>query len=80
MDIKEKEILGDYVYSHWYYVSKGLALSKFIDNIKFEKILDVGAGSGIFSKQLLQNTTAKEAICLDVAYSTEKEVDFLGGE
>ena len=76
MDIKEKSILGENAYSHWYYVSKGLALRRFINNIRFKNILDVGAGSGIFSKQLLKNTMAMEATCLDIGYEGKSEEEY----
>ncbi|MDP2922441.1 MAG: methyltransferase [Candidatus Omnitrophota bacterium] len=78
MDLKEKEILGHYADSHWYYVSKELALRKFIKTIKFDNILDVGAGSGIFSRRLLMNSSAKEATCVDTAYITEREEEYFG--
>ena len=73
MDLKEEEILKNNVYSHWYYVSKGLALLDFIKNLEVNIILDIGAGSGVFSKTILQNTGAREATCLDTGYVAEKE-------
>ncbi|GJQ57645.1 MAG: methyltransferase domain-containing protein [Candidatus Scalindua sp. AMX11] len=78
MDLKEAEILKDKVYTHWYYVSKGSALLAFIKGIKVNAILDVGAGSGVFSKTILQNTDAKEAVCVDTGYSEEREVEWFG--
>jgi trans-aconitate methyltransferase len=77
MDLKEEDILKDNIYFHWYYVAKGLALLDFIKNIKVDSILDIGAGSGIFSKKLLQYTEAKDATCLDSGYVSEKEEVFL---
>ena len=34
-------------------------------------ILDVGAGSGFFSKHLLKHSSAKEAWCVDISYDTD---------
>ena len=41
MDLKEEEILKKNVYSHWYYVSKGLAILDFVKNLKVNIILDI---------------------------------------
>lgn len=78
MDLKEAEILKEKVYSHWYYISKGSAILDFIKNLKVNFVLDIGAGSGVFSKIILQNTEAKEAICLDTGYVAEKEEKWFG--
>ncbi|MCP4989958.1 MAG: class I SAM-dependent methyltransferase [Colwellia sp.] len=78
MDLKEEEILKENVYTHWYYVSKGFAILDFIKSLKVDFILDVGAGSGVFSKTILQKTEAKEAICLDTGYTAEKEEKWFG--
>jgi hypothetical protein len=72
MDIKEVEILGDHVNKHWYYISKSKALLKLMDGISPCKIMDVGAGSGYFSKFLLNNTTASESMCVDISYEKEE--------
>jgi SAM-dependent methyltransferase len=34
-------------------------------------ILDVGAGSGFFSRKLLSNTMAKKAWCIDISYEND---------
>jgi hypothetical protein len=39
VDLKEEDILGDSIVDHWYYVSKGRALSKFLGEIKTPEIL-----------------------------------------
>ena len=72
MDIKEVEILGDHVNKHWYYISKSKALLKLTDSFSPCKIMDVGAGSGYFSKFLLDNTTASESLCVDISYEKEE--------
>ncbi|MFC1771771.1 class I SAM-dependent methyltransferase [Pseudomonadota bacterium] len=72
MDVKEEDILGSGIYSHWYYVSKGRALRQFIRGIKTVGMLDIGAGSGIFSRQLLDAGICDTATCVDPAYAEER--------
>ncbi|PAT43531.1 class I SAM-dependent methyltransferase [Vandammella animalimorsus] len=71
MDLKETDILGDSIDQHWYYRSKALAMKRLLDDKPCSSILDVGAGSGFFSKQLLSSTNAKEAWCVDISYENE---------
>ncbi len=78
MDIKEEEILGEEIYRHWYYVSKGRAMRKFLGDIEVPEVLDVGAGSGIFSRQLLDEDICKSAVCVDPNYAVEKTEDYNG--
>jgi 2-polyprenyl-3-methyl-5-hydroxy-6-metoxy-1,4-benzoquinol methylase len=67
MDLKEEEILGEKIFEHWYYVSKGRAMLDFLGKgTAVKEILDVGAGSGIFSKQLLDKGVCSSAVCLDL--------------
>ena len=73
MDLKEEEILGDKIYSHWYYIAKGRALLQFLRGIKVSEVLDVGAGSGIFSKQLLDKDFCESAVCVDPGYDDESK-------
>lgn len=68
MDLKEEDILGDAIHDHWYYVSKGRALRRFLGHLKCDEVLDVGAGSGIFAKQLLDHNICNGAICVDPNY------------
>src|SRR5690349_17923356 len=70
MDVKETEILRDAIHTHWYYKSKAKALKKLI-RVNPSIILDIGAGSGYFSKFLLKNTMSTEAWCVDIAYNEE---------
>lgn len=74
MDVKEIDILGDEINTHWYYISKAKALLKFIKSKKPYKIMDVGAGSGYFSKFLLSQTSADEAWCVDISYSKDSDL------
>lgn len=73
MDLKEIEILESDINNHWYYVSKARALSILSKNLDSKIVLDVGAGSGFFSKQLLKTAGIKEAWCVDISY--EKDYD-----
>ena len=70
LDVKEAETLGQALDRHWYYRSKGLALDTMLRGRSFRTVLDIGAGSGIFSKHLLLGG-AESAICMDPAYQRE---------
>ena len=72
MDVKEEELLGGAVGDHWYYRSKRLALDSMLQaGIPYRRILDVGAGSAIFSRHLLDRR-AESAICVDSAYAADR--------
>ena len=75
MDLKEEEILGDKIHKHWYYVAKGRAMRQFLGDVTADEVLDVGAGSGIFSRQLLDHGICKSAVCVDPNYAEEKTED-----
>ena len=78
MDAKEDAILGDNVHTHWYYVSKGRAARRILKGLEAREILDIGAGSGIFSKILLETTSAKSATGVDTAYGEERQEEWAG--
>lgn len=71
MDLKETDILGDDIERHWYYRSKAKAMMRLIEGDPAASILDVGAGSGFFSRHLLFNTAAKESWCVDTSYKAD---------
>lgn len=73
MDIKEIDVLGDAIAEHWYYAAKAKALSAYLEGVAFSRILDVGAGSGFFSRHLLDTTDASEALCVDPHYPDERD-------
>jgi SAM-dependent methyltransferase len=73
MDLKEESILGDSIGEHWYYRSKADAVLKCLGGYSPNKVLDIGAGSGFFSKALLKHTNAAVAVCVDTSYSDEFE-------
>lgn len=72
MDLKEEDILGEAISGHWYYRSKASALLDYVKKLNPQSVLDVGAGSGFFSKELLEKTEAKEALCIDTSYPSER--------
>jgi hypothetical protein len=73
MDLKEEHLLGDEVKTHWYYRAKLEALMRAIRDIDVATIVDVGAGSGFFSRALLEKTSARRAICVDPGYLADKD-------
>lgn len=73
MDLKELEVLGDDVGNHWYYRSKADAMYSLLEGAGFEEILDVGAGSGFFSRHLLAHSPAARACCVDTSYPQDHD-------
>src|SRR5262249_49621269 len=71
MDLKEAELLGADATTHWYYVAKGRALRTLLGAAPAERVLDVGAGTGVFSRQLLDAGIARSAVCVDTGYDRE---------
>lgn len=71
MDLKETDILGEQIANHWYYRSKAAAVAKLLGPVGPTAILDVGAGSGFFSRYLLERTEATQAWCLDTGYPAD---------
>lgn len=78
MDIKETEILGSRVGEHWYYRAKSAALLRTLGDRPIDEILDIGAGSGFFTRSLLASTSAKRAVCVDPAYDEERDETHAG--
>jgi SAM-dependent methyltransferase len=78
MDIKETEILGADAGNHWYYRSKAQAVERCLRGIAFDTVLDVGAGSGYFSRHLLAHTSAQAAYCVDPNYAHEWQEQVAG--
>jgi hypothetical protein len=71
MDLKEERILGHGVAHHWYYRAKVAAVQRLLGRRQYRCILDAGAGSGFFSRELLRRPCAQEAICVDTGYPGE---------
>ena len=78
MDLKEEDILGTDIGRHWYYRSKASALRRAVSDLKPRHILDVGAGSGFFSRHLLAETGAQSALCVDIGYERERDDSVAG--
>jgi len=78
MDVKEQDILGDLINHHWYYRAKGAAMTRLLAGAPVRHVLDVGAGSGVFSRLLLDQG-AIEATCVDPAYPSE-HTEMQGGK
>ena len=78
MDLKEEQVLGEGVASHWYYRAKADALLRSLDGLNCRSVLDVGAGSGFFSRQLLTRTSVSEAQCVDPNYSADSDTRIEG--
>lgn len=79
MDLKEEAILGSSSASHWYYVSKGRALRSLLGDFKSPEVLDVGAGSGIFSRQLIDDGFCERATCVDPGYEKDHTESYSAG-
>ena len=73
MDLKEDDILGEDIQNHWYYVAKGQAMRAMIGGAPVDHVLDVGAGSGVFTRQLIDFGLANEGTCVDPGYEAERD-------
>lgn len=69
MDLKELEAAGGAPERHWYYRSKAEMLRELVGCC--QSVLDVGAGSGFFSRWMLRNGLAERAVCVDPGYEAE---------
>jgi 2-polyprenyl-3-methyl-5-hydroxy-6-metoxy-1,4-benzoquinol methylase len=78
MDLKEEDILGADIGNHWYYRSKAAALRRAVGRLKPQRILDVGAGSGFFSRHLLTDGDARSALCVDIGYAADRDDSVAG--
>lgn len=78
MDLKEEQVLGPNIKGHWYYVSKGRALQTMLRGVGAADVLDVGAGSGEFSRQLIDADICRSATCVDTNYPDEREETYNG--
>lgn len=78
MDLKEEDILGESVSEHWYYRSKVSALLWYVKHLNPQSVLDVGAGSGFFTKELLKKTGIKKGLCIDTSYHSDRDEQVSG--
>lgn len=78
LDIKEEAILGDRAASHWYYRAKSAALEAMLPARTNRRVMDVGAGSGFFSKHLARRGLIDEALCIDPGYEHDRDETVAG--
>jgi SAM-dependent methyltransferase len=78
MDLKEEDILGADIGRHWYYRAKAAALRRAVGDLAPRRILDVGAGSGFFSRHLLAEAGTQSALCVDIGYASEHDDSVAG--
>ncbi len=74
MDIKEADLLRENAADHWYYRNKARAVEQLLRGTAPRTVLDVGAGSGFFSRHVLANSPAVEAWCVDLNYPADSDV------
>jgi SAM-dependent methyltransferase len=73
MDVKELSQIAGPPEAHWYYAAKFDLLAETVGEFRAQRILDVGAGSGIFARLLLERTDCREATCVDPAYTSDRD-------
>lgn len=73
MDLKEEEILGASVESHWYYRNKARMLDRMLPADFNRSVMDVGAGSGFFSRHLAKRGSIDRAQCVDIGYPENRD-------
>lgn len=76
MDLKEARILSESdVTNHWYYEGKFLHVESLLHGKTREKLLDYGAGSGVFSKKLINANLVESSVCYDPFYEEDEKKD-----
>ena len=72
MDLKEVALVDPM--SHWYYQAKLFALGRAVGKFSptWSKLIDVGAGSGFFSRSIADFGTGQQVICVDPNYELEQ--------
>lgn len=72
MDLKEVALVDPI--SHWYYQSKLFALVRAVRKFSpdWASLIDVGAGSGFFSRSIADFEKGQQVICVDPNYEEEK--------
>jgi hypothetical protein len=60
---------------HWYYAHKFWFIrnSNSWNNVNLKSLVDIGAGSALFSKELLRLNLVSEIVAVDVGYEVERE-------
>ena len=73
MDLKEDGLLGAITAEHWYYRAKSAAVVTLLGRTRPACVLDVGAGTGFFSRQLLRRDHVTSATCVDPGYGCDRD-------
>ena len=73
MDVKELSQISGPPEAHWYYAAKFDLLAATVSAFGARRIVDVGAGSGVFARLLLERTDCQEAMCVDPAYEQDRD-------
>jgi len=79
MDLKESTLLRDRAADHWYYRSKAKFVTQLLQDLHPRKILDIGAGSGFFTRWLMERGSIDEAWCVDLNYERDHDEAVHGG-
>lgn len=78
MDLKESALLGGAEESHWYYKSKAAAMCRYLNGLSSTLVLDIGAGSGFFTRHLLRHTSVSQGLCVDTGYNGDSDEQYSG--
>ena len=73
MDVKELSQISGPPEAHWYYAAKFDLLAATVKAFGARRVVDVGAGSGVFARLLLERTDCQEATCVDPAYEADHD-------
>lgn len=75
MDLLEINSLENLNYNHWYYQTKFNILKSYLKYIpKLNSLIDIGAGSALFSHLFLQQTSCLKATAFDINYIENKTI------
>lgn len=72
VDLKEIGLISGPLRKHWYYAAKLAALKTIVGSAPSE-ILDVGAGSGFFAKEMVASGASTKAVCVDPGYDEDRD-------
>lgn len=78
MDVKEIDILGEHIADHWYYRHKAQVLERCLSKASYRCVMDIGAGSGFFTRHLLNTGKAQQGICVDTGYEQDRDENLEG--
>lgn len=71
MNLKKDTPVSGAPSAHWYTISKGRAIEALLGRRHIERLLDIGAGSGVFAEMLVADGLAERATCVDANYPRE---------